>query len=64
MKIFSIFIGASRIEFSIVFELGKYRGKVNDMVFLESTDYESVRAGVTKNIDDGFWQSPYGQSMH
>ena len=64
MKIFSIFVGASRIEFSVVFELGKYRGKVNDTVFLESVDYESVREGVTRNIDDGYWESPHGQSLH
>jgi hypothetical protein len=50
MKILSLTLGISRIEFSIHEEQGKFIGKVNHIVVCESTDYESVRA----NILNGF----------
>jgi hypothetical protein len=43
MEVFQIFIGSSKVKFSIVFELNKYRAKVNDIVLCEGADYESVR---------------------
>ncbi len=43
MEIFQIYLGASRVKFSVVFELNKYRAKVNDIVVAEGTDYDSVR---------------------
>jgi hypothetical protein len=46
MEVFSIYLGASKVKFSVVFELNKYRAKVNDLVVSEGTDYESVRENI------------------
>lgn len=43
MEIFKIYLGASRVKFSVVFELNKYRAKVNEIVIAEGADYDSVR---------------------
>lgn len=53
MKVFSIFLGASRIEFSVEQHHGKYVGMVNQTVIAESTDFELVRDSILNGIENG-----------
>ena len=45
-KFFTIFLGASRVKFSLVLEDNKYKAKVNDMTIAEGTDYEAIRSNL------------------
>jgi hypothetical protein len=51
MSCFAIYLGASRIKFSIDFEGTTYKGKVNDIIIAESTDFELVRASLLAGMD-------------
>lgn len=60
MKVFSIFMGLSRIEFSVEAHNGKYVGKVNETVIAESADFESVRSAILDGIENG----PMPKELH
>lgn len=51
MNIFSIYLGLSRIEFSVGFENNMYVGKVSGRTFFEGTDYESVRSAILRGME-------------
>lgn len=51
MKVFSVFMGKTRIEFSVVAINGGYQAKINDMVMFESPDYELVRATLMDSLE-------------
>lgn len=53
MKLFSIFLGQSRIEFSVEAQHGRFVGKINDTIVAESVDFESVRDAITSGIENG-----------
>ena len=51
-RYFTITLGASRIEFSVGVENGKYVGKINGRVHMESTDYDAVRASILEGMEE------------
>lgn len=51
MKVFSVIMGKTRIEFSMYQLNGKYQARINDMVMYESPDYELVRGALMDSLD-------------
>lgn len=60
MKLFSIFLGASRVEFSVEAQNGKYVGMVNQTIIAEGADFDSVREAVLNVIENG----PMPKELH
>lgn len=60
MNIFSIFLGSSRIEFSVVFERNKYVGKINGRIHVENVDFDLVREEMTLSMN----QTPNLNKLH
>lgn len=50
MKLFSVIMGKTRIEFCVYAMHGKYQAKINDEVMFESYDYEAVRATLIDSL--------------
>lgn len=50
MRIFSVILGKSRIEFGMYMVHGKYQARINGRVMFESTDWELVRATVMDSL--------------
>lgn len=61
MKVFSVIMGLTKIEFSVYMVKGKYQARINDMVMFENYDYEMVRATL---IDSLSINTPYVGLTH
>lgn len=61
MKVFSVIMGLSRIEFSMYLVKGKYQARINNLVMFESTDYSLISSIVTDSLDTN---TPYVGLTH
>lgn len=61
MKVFSVYMGLTKIEFSVYQVHGGYESRINDTVMFKSTDYEMVRNTI---IDSLAINTPYVGLTH